>query len=335
MKDFENFLLDNAVLDPKIKERFVNGIYERDLLTYEEAGFSKELENISERDLIAWTQQAIEHNIDPSKIVASCTDLNYNYKNKKYKFKSVYLPINIIQMSQIKVNDILPSIHFNYLAGNYHRSRYKLLEKFWQKGFLNNDDIMLWTSYRYDKFDDNLYNVDFLDYMKKHTPKTFMESTFYNATPEMLGMSQKEQQWLNDLNNKDTWIFDNSLISIVIDTFASLLLHKVQQNYTTTRKTFKAIKHKRPFILTIGTQGNDLKKLKRLGFKTFGHVWDESYDREIGIKRLDAIADLCYNLSNRSVSELYKKTKEVCEYNYNILQNTDWVEWYFNELDNI
>ena len=160
MKDFENFFLDNAILDPKIKERFVNGIYERNLLTYEEAGFSKELENISERDLTAWTQQAIEHNIDPSKIVASCTDLNYNYKNKKYKFKSVYMPINIIQMSEIKVNDILPSIHFNYLAGNYHRSRYKLLEKFWQKGFLNNDDIMLWTSYRYDKFDDNLYNVD-------------------------------------------------------------------------------------------------------------------------------------------------------------------------------
>ena len=61
MNNFENFFLDNAILDPKIKERFVNGIYERNLLTYEEAGFSKELENISERDLTAWTQQAIEH----------------------------------------------------------------------------------------------------------------------------------------------------------------------------------------------------------------------------------------------------------------------------------
>ena len=322
-------------LSNEIQEQFVNGIYERDLLSYEEAGFSKELENISERDLTAWTQQAIERNIDPSKVVASCTDLNYTYKNKKYPFKSVYMPMNIIKMDRLLVNDVLPSVHFNFLAGNYHQTRYKLLEKFWLKGFLNNDDLMFWTSYLYNREHDNLYNANFLNFMKERTPRTFFESAFYNTTPDMLGMKPSYQQWLNDLNNKDTWIFDNSLISIVVDTFADLLLNKIRHDYTTTPKTFKAIKHKRPFILTIGTQGNDLQYLKRLGFKTFDSIWDESYDRETGIKRLDAIADLCYNLSNRSVNELYEQTREICDYNYSILQNTDWINWYFKELDSI
>lgn len=322
--------------DDKIKERFVNGIYERDLLTYEEAGFSKEYENVSESDMIRWTEQAKEWNIDPSRVIVSCTDLNYRYKNKNYPFLSVYIPKNILELSRLTVDhNSVPFVHFNFMAGNYHRSRYKLLEKLWQLKFLENDDLLFWSSYRFNKEDAGLYNENFLEFMKSNTPRTFLESAFYNTSPDMIDLSTPQQQFILDINNKDTWIYNNSLISIVIDSFGSLFVNKTFNHYNTTAKSFKAIKHKRPFILTVGTQGNDLKHFKRLGFKTFSDVWDESYDKEIGIKRLDAIADLCYNLSNRSVNELYEQTKEICDYNYSILQNTDWINWYFKELDSI
>ena len=331
----ENFEILNSVSD-EIKEKFVNGIYDRDLVTFEEAGFSKEFENISEGDLIEWTQQAKERDIDPSIVVASCTDLNYAYKNKNYPFRSVYIPKNIFEVSRIAVDhDSKPYVHFNFMAGNYHRSRYKLLEKFWQYKFLENDNLLFWSSYRFHYEDSNLYNEKFLEFMKSNTPRTFLESAFYNVSPDAIDLSTPQQQFIKDINNKDTWIYNNSLISIVIDSFGSLFVNQTFNHYNTTAKSFKAIKHKRPFILTIGTQGNDLKYFKRLGFKTFDSVWDESYDKESGIKRLDAIADLCYNLSNRSVAELYEETKEICEYNYSILQNTDWIDWYFKQLDSI
>lgn len=321
-------------LGNEIQEQIVNGIYERDLLTYEEAGFSKEYENVSEHDLVMWTQQATERNIDPSKVVVSCTDLNYTYKNKNYPFLSVYLPKNILELARLTVDHTSePFVHFNFMAGNYHRSRYKLLEKLWQLKFLENDDLLFWSSYRFHIEDTNLYSENFLEFMKSTTPRTFFESAFYNTSPDMINLSTPQQQFILDLNNKDTWIYNNSLISIVIDSFGSLFLNKPFSHINTTAKSFKAIKHKRPFILTIGTQGNDLEHFKRLGFKTFSDVWDESYDRESGIKRLDAIADLCYNLSNRSVKELYEQTREICEYNYSILQNTDWIEWYFKKID--
>ena len=76
-----------------------------------------------------------------------------------------------------------------------------------------------------------------------------------------------------------------------------------------------------------------MKLLKNLGFETFDSVWDESYDNYAFEKRLDHISDLCYNLSNENITELYNKTVDICEHNYNVLMNTDWVQWYFDKLD--
>ena len=98
-------------------------------------------------------------------------------------------------------------------------------------------------------------------------------------------------------------------------------------------KTFKAIKHKRPFILTIAKQPGELAMLRNLGFETFHSVWDEVYDVDTFHKTVDHMAKLCYNLSNENITELYHATVDICEHNYNVLMNTDWIAWYLNELD--
>ena len=76
-----------------------------------------------------------------------------------------------------------------------------------------------------------------------------------------------------------------------------------------------------------------LKMLKHLGFKTFNSIWDESYDTQNYDNRLDAMAQLCYNLSDENITDLYHSTKDICEHNYNVLVNTDWVQWYLDQLD--
>jgi hypothetical protein len=64
-----------------------------------------------------------------------------------------------------------------------------------------------------------------------------------------------------------------------------------------TEKSLRPIACGQPFILA-GTHGS-LEYLRSYGFKTFGHVWDESYDLiEDPQERLNAIADLMKQIAN-------------------------------------
>jgi hypothetical protein len=79
-----------------------------------------------------------------------------------------------------------------------------------------------------------------------------------------------------------------------------------------TEKTFRAILHKRPFVI-LGAQGS-LAQIKKLGFKTFDHIWNEDYDliqdpnhrtravikivKDIGALSSDQLKDLMYNVQD-------------------------------------
>ena len=86
-----------------------------------------------------------------------------------------------------------------------------------------------------------------------------------------------------------------------------------------TEKTFKPIALGMPFVL-VATAGS-LEYLRSYGFKTFGHVWDESYDTvEDPHKRIQAVAgllkDLC-NLSHADRVALFHAAIPTIEHNYN------------------
>ena len=73
-----------------------------------------------------------------------------------------------------------------------------------------------------------------------------------------------------------------------------------------------------PFII-IG-QPYSLKKLKNLGYKTFSHVFDESYDEILDPeKRMNKIIELVSNLAKQDLRFLDFATKGILEYNYNHL----------------
>ena len=105
----------------------------------------------------------------------------------------------------------------------------------------------------------------------------------------------------------------DSLLYLVTETVATGRRHHI------TEKTFKPIAMGMPFVL-VATAGS-LEYLRSYGFKTFGHVWDESYDAiQDDHERIRAVAGLLQTLCDLSVDEriaLYHRCRETIEHNWN------------------
>jgi hypothetical protein len=105
----------------------------------------------------------------------------------------------------------------------------------------------------------------------------------------------------------------DSLLYLVTETVASGRRHHL------TEKTFKPIALGMPFVL-VGTQGS-LEYLRSYGFKTFGHLWDESYDAIYNDQeRIHAIGTVLKDLDNLGPKErfvLHQHAQEVVTHNWN------------------
>jgi hypothetical protein len=80
---------------------------------------------------------------------------------------------------------------------------------------------------------------------------------------------------------------------------------------------------KHPFVLV--TAPNSLQYLKKLGYKTFENIIDESYDNVIkDDERMFAIIRevqrLC-NLKNQDLDAFLIEARKICDYNYQVLKN--------------
>jgi hypothetical protein len=103
-----------------------------------------------------------------------------------------------------------------------------------------------------------------------------------------------------------------SLLYVVTETVA------VGQRQHLTEKIFKPICLNMPFVV-VGTAGS-LDYLRRYGFRTFGHVWDESYDSEIDdVQRIEKIGQLLKELDQLSLQEkqqTFKQASAVAQHNF-------------------
>ena len=71
-----------------------------------------------------------------------------------------------------------------------------------------------------------------------------------------------------------------------------------------------------PFIL-VGTQYS-LKVLKQQGYKTFDHLWDESYDNIYNFDdRINAVVELVKELRTKNLKKLVLDNLDILEHNYN------------------
>jgi len=100
-----------------------------------------------------------------------------------------------------------------------------------------------------------------------------------------------------------------------------------------TEKTFKPIALGMPFIV-VGTRGS-LKYLRSYGFKTFGDIWDESYDDADDSVRIQKISDLLIELDRMTPIEkqqLFESAQEIIKYNWNHFYNGGFEKILWQEL---
>jgi hypothetical protein len=69
-----------------------------------------------------------------------------------------------------------------------------------------------------------------------------------------------------------------------------------------------------------------LKHLQSLGYKTFNHIWDESYDDEINMsermnKIVDLVKDLSKNYTTSELVDIITANNHILEHNYNLLMS--------------
>jgi len=146
----------------------------------------------------------------------------------------------------------------------------------------------------------------------------------YNTQNNLWKLNEKEKKVLDDLEcikngNTDPALssvynpenYKNSAIDIVLETIFDK--EKVQL----TEKILRPIACQKPFILV--SEKKSLEYLQSYGFKTFGHLIDESYDSiECPKKRLDAITQTMVHIASLSKPEkekLFFEMHEIAKFN--------------------
>jgi hypothetical protein len=126
-------------------------------------------------------------------------------------------------------------------------------------------------------------------------------------------------------------LFDQSaesLLYLVTETVATGRRHHL------TEKTFKPIALGIPFVI-VGTQGS-LQYLRSYGFKTFGHLWDESYDDEQDdSKRIEKIAQVLKQLEHSDHQGIFESAREIIEHNWNHFYNGGFEKILWQELQDM
>ena len=122
-------------------------------------------------------------------------------------------------------------------------------------------------------------------------------------------------------------IYNQSAYSIIAET-------NFENHYTFfTEKTVKPILGRRLFIAFAGK--NYLQNLRRLGFKTFDGIIDESYDRvDNNIQRWDLACQQMQYLFDTPQEIILDKIEHIVEHNYQVMMTTNWFNDYGNALKN-
>lgn len=90
-----------------------------------------------------------------------------------------------------------------------------------------------------------------------------------------------------------------------------------------TEKIVKPILGRRLFVVFTGWKF--LENLRKLGFKTFNDIIDESYDQiEDSTSRYTAAFKQVEQLCSMDQREVYNKIKDITDHNYRVMVDTDW-----------
>lgn len=123
-------------------------------------------------------------------------------------------------------------------------------------------------------------------------------------------------------------IFNQTAYSIITESFDDSKFSIFSE------KIVKPIIARRLFVVFSGY--NFLKNLKRLGFKTFDGIIDEGYDQILPSKeRYDRAFDQVKYLCSIDQQEVYKNIHDIVNYNYQLVNSTDWIKYVKNQIGKV
>jgi len=186
-------------------------------------------------------------------------------------------------------------------------------------------------TYHFNKTDDfHLYNIGLDDLVQTYNISDLTTvSNFLKKCPIMLsnGGSVKidkslpinpAQQLLKSDKNIFSSTYQHFFVEIVCESYYT------GNTFFTTEKILRPMLLKTPFIV----QGpkNFLKNLKKLGFLTFEHWWDEGYSQDHSSHQIHEIKKVIDDISTRTFDELtamYNEMQEVLNHNYKKVLSLD------------
>jgi len=134
--------------------------------------------------------------------------------------------------------------------------------------------------------------------------------------------STGEMVWFNGKGTASSCIvpldiYNKCAYSIVTET------HTINNHVFITEKTAKCLISRRLFVMFAGP--GYLKHLQDLGFQTFSHIVDESYDLEPNrLTRWSRAFDQVERLILIPQNEVFDQCREVLEHNYRLFTSRDW-----------
>lgn len=101
-----------------------------------------------------------------------------------------------------------------------------------------------------------------------------------------------------------------------------------------TEKIAKPLIARRLFIVFSGYKF--LYNLRRMGFKTFDGIIDESYDNQMDDNtRYDMAFREVQNLCTTNQATILEKIKPIVEHNHNLIMSQDWTSWAADQIGNV
>lgn len=288
---------------------------------------------INSVDLDRFASDIKLRNIDSPRIIFILMDQNFeDFLVEGLKRRGVFncsaKNINIL-LSEVKprYNKIPPSTHrFSVFSRNYYPWRLSLFLELINRGVIDN------TIYSFHNYNPYKAQKDYsLDKLKKDVLEEGYELTdnienWINKVPYDLG--EKSLKWAPPTYNA----IDKSDIHIIIeshfDPYLGYIFKDAKHTYNPltiapgflTEKTWKPIVCKKPFILVATPYA--LRDLRKLGYKTFDSIIDETYDTieedKLRMKAIGVEVERLNNLPKEEFSELLYKLKNIVEFNYKL-----------------
>ena len=127
-----------------------------------------------------------------------------------------------------------------------------------------------------------------------------------------------------DINAQDLKYFDDSYYSIVTETLFYIPVNNIEDCLFISEKTYKCFAAKHPFIMMC--RPHTMAELRKMGYKTFSPMIDESYDSiQNDHDRMAAIWSEITRLAQQTPDEWIEwqtKIKEIVDYNHSHFYTT-------------